>query len=210
MEIRKRELLIRKIKENNGIITTKEVINLGIHKDVLKELTIKKELEKITNGLYALPSENIDEYLYFSYRIPKGIFSHETAAYLQGLSTWMPLVYVMTVKVGDNVSRVKSVRDNIIFKYVKKDYYDIGKINMVSPFGREISVYDKERTILDIIKDKDRIDVQVFSEVIKSYFASKEKNLLKLSKYAIMMNMEYALKQYSEMLQNTGTDKRSD
>ena len=210
MEIRKRELLIRKIKENNGIITTKEVINLGIHKDVLKELTIKKELEKITNGLYALPSENIDEYLYFSYRIPKGIFSHETAAYLQGLSTRIPLIYVMTVKVGDNVSRVKSVRDNIIFKYVKKDYYDIGKINMVSPFGREISVYDKERTILDIIKDKDRIDVQVFSEVIKSYFASKEKNLLKLSKYAIMMNMEYALKQYSEMLQNTGTDKRSD
>ena len=210
MEIRKRELLIRKIKENNGIITTKEVINLGIHKDVLKELTIKKELEKITNGLYALPSENIDEYLYFSYRIPKGIFSHETAAYLQGLSTRMPLVYVMTVKVGDNVSRVKSARDNIIFKYVKKDYYDIGKINMVSPFGREISVYDKERTILDIIKDKERIDVQVFNEVIKSYFASKEKNLLKLSKYAIMMNMEYALKQYSEMLQNTGTDKRSD
>ena len=200
MEIRKRELLIRKIKENNGIITTKEVINLGIHKDVLKELTIKKELEKITNGLYALPSENIDEYLYFSYRIPKGIFSHETAAYLQGLSTRMPLVYVMTVKVGDNVSRVKSARDNIIFKYVKKNYYEIGKINMISPFGREISVYDKERTILDIIKDKDRIDSQVFSEVIKSYFASKEKNLLKLSKYAIKMNMEHALKQYSEVL----------
>ncbi|WP_203415703.1 type IV toxin-antitoxin system AbiEi family antitoxin domain-containing protein [Leptotrichia buccalis] len=75
MEIRKRELLIRKIKENNGIITTKEVINLGIHKDVLKELTIKKELEKITNGLYALPSENIDEYLYFSYKkYPKVFF----------------------------------------------------------------------------------------------------------------------------------------
>jgi len=200
MEIRKRELLIRKIKENNGIITTKEVINLGIHKDVLKELTIKKELEKITNGLYALPSENIDEYLYFSYRIPKGIFSHETAAYLQGLSTRMPLVYMMTVKVGDNVSRVKSARDNIIFKYVKKNYYEIGKINMISPFGREISVYDKERTILDIIKDKDKIDSQVFSEVIKSYFASKEKNLLKLSKYAIKMNMEHALKQYSEVL----------
>ena len=206
----KRELLLKKIKENNGIITTKEALNFGIHKDILKKLIIKEELEKIANGLYSLPGESIDEYLYFSYRIPKGIFSHETAAYLQGLSTRMPLVYVMTVKVGDNVSRVKSVRDNIIFKYVKKDYYDIGKINMVSPFGREISVYDKERTILDIIKDKDRIDVQVFSEVIKSYFASKEKNLLKLSKYAIMMNMEYALKQYSEMLQNTGTDKRSD
>ena len=159
-------------------------------------MLFRSEFEKIANGLYVLPDENIDEYLYFSYRIPKGIFSHETAAYLQGLSTRMPLVYVMTVKVGDNVSRVKSARDNIIFKYVKKDYYDIGKITITSPFGREISVYDKERTILDIIKDKDRIDAQVFSEAIKSYFAGKEKNLLKLSKYAIKMNMEQALKRY--------------
>ena len=196
----KRELLLRKIKENNGIITTKEALNLGIHKDVLKELTVKEELKKIANGLYVLPNENIDEYLYFSYRIPKGIFSHETAAYLQGLSTRMPLVYVMTVKIGDNVSRVKSAKDNIVFKYAKKNYYDIGETSIISPFGREILVYDKERTILDIIKDKDRIDAQVFSEAIKSYFTGKEKNLLKLSKYAIKMNMEQALKRYTEVL----------
>ena len=29
----KRELLLKKIKENNGIITTREALNLGIHKD---------------------------------------------------------------------------------------------------------------------------------------------------------------------------------
>ena len=112
----------------------------------------------------------------------------------------MPLVYVMSVKVGDNVSRVKSTRENIIFKYVKKDYFDIGKITIMGPFGREISVYDKERTILDIIKDKARIDAQVFSEAIKSYFAGKDKNLLKLSKYAVKMNMEQALNRYTEVL----------
>ena len=61
-------------------------------------------------------------------------------------------------------------------------------------------MYDKERTILDIIKDKDRIDTQVFSEAIKSYFTGKEKNLLKLSKYAVKMNMEQALKLYTEVL----------
>lgn len=61
-------------------------------------------------------------------------------------------------------------------------------------------MYDKERTILDIIKDKDRIDAQIFSEVIKSYFAGKERNLLKLSKYAVKMNREQALKRYTEVL----------
>ena len=119
----KRELLYKKIEENKGVITTESALENGIHKDLLKELTRKKEIVKIANGLYGLPNEEIDEYLYFSYRIPKGIFSHETAAYLHGLCTRMPLVYVMSVQAGDNVSRVKAVKDNILFKYCKKDYY---------------------------------------------------------------------------------------
>ena len=200
IKINKKELLLKKIREKGGVITTKEVLNLGIHKDVLKELILKEELEKIANGLYILPNESIDEYLYFSYRIPKGIFSHETAAYLHGLSTRMPLVYIMTVAVGDNVSRVKAVRDNIVFKYTRKEYYDIGKVSITNPFGREITIYDKERTILDIIKNKNRIDSQIFSEAIKSYFADSDKNLLKLSQYAIKMKMEKPLKQYTEVL----------
>ena len=160
----KRELLLDKIKEHNGIITTKEALELGVHKDILKELTLKHEIVKIANGLYGLPNEEIDEYIYFSYRVPKGVFSHETAAYLQGLSTRMPIFYVMTVPVGDNVSRVK------------------------------------EKTVLDLIKDKYRVDTGVFSEVMKLYFDSDDKDLLKLSKYAISMNMEEQLKIYTEIL----------
>ena len=180
----KKELLIEKIKENNGVITTKQVIEYGIHKDVLKNMVIKEELEKIANGLYGLPGESIDEYLYFTHRIPKGIFSHETAAYLHGFTTRLPFSYVMTVAVGDNVSRVKSVKSNILFKYVNK----------------EIVVYDKERTILDLIKDKDRVDTQVFTESIKNYFSSKEKNVLRLSTYAIQLGMENELRAYTEVL----------
>ena len=60
----KRELLLDKIKEHNGIITTKEALELGVHKDILKELTLKHEIVKIANGLYGLPNEEIDEYFY--------------------------------------------------------------------------------------------------------------------------------------------------
>ena len=44
-----KEILLKKINKNNGIITTKEVLRLGIHKDVLKEFTEKKEIIKIAN-----------------------------------------------------------------------------------------------------------------------------------------------------------------
>ena len=46
----KRELLLKKIKENNGIITTREALNLGIHKDILKELTIKISIPRASRG----------------------------------------------------------------------------------------------------------------------------------------------------------------
>lgn len=194
-----RECLLKKMNENDGLITTKEAIDFGIHKDILKESLIKYEIIKIANGLYALPGEEIDEYVYFSYRVPKGIFSHETAAYLHGLSTRMPLVYVMSVMKGANVSRIKAKRDDIVFKYVRADYYDIGKTLIKNPYGREVMVYDKERTLLDLIKDKNRVDTFIFSEAIKLYFSSSDKDLLKLSKYAIAMKMENQLRQYTEV-----------
>ena len=39
-----KEILLKEINKNNGIISTKEVLKFGIHKDVLKELTEKKKL----------------------------------------------------------------------------------------------------------------------------------------------------------------------
>ncbi len=195
-----KQFLLNKIKENNGIITTKEALELGVHKDILKELILKHEIIKIAGGLYGLPNEEMDEYIYFSHRVPKGVFSHETAAYLQGLSTRMPLIYVITVMVGDNVSRVKAVKDDVIFKYSKKEYYHIGKEKITNPFGREVFSYDKERTILDLIKDKNRVDAGFFSEAMKLYFGSGDNDLLKLSKYAIYMKMEEQLKLYTEVL----------
>ncbi len=106
----------------------------------------------------------------------------------------------MTVMVGDNVSRVSKVKDNINFKYVNKDQFSVGKVEQLSPFGHLIITYDKERTVLDIIRDKKRVDAQVFREVIRSYFFSNDINLLKLSKYAVELDMEDELRQYTEVM----------
>ena len=198
--MKKKELLLEVIENNVGVITTKEVLEHGFHKDTLKALVVDGKLEKVATGLYALPHENIDEYLYFTHRIKKGVFSHETAAYLQGLTTKIPCNYVMTIMVGDNVSRVTKVKDNINFKYVDKELFEIGKVEQLSPFGRMLLTYDKERTVLDIIRDKDRIEGQIFRETIRTYFLNADKNILKLSQYAVSMNMEDELTQYTEIM----------
>lgn len=198
--MKKKDHLLEIIENNTGVITTKEVLDHGFHKDTLKALVVDGKLEKVATGLYALPHENIDEYLYFTHRIKKGVFSHETAAYLQGLTTKIPCNYVMTIMVGDNVSRVTRLKDNINFKYVDKELFEIGKVEQLSPFGRILLTYDKERTVLDIIRDKDRIEGQIFRETIRNYFLNTDMNILKLSQYAVSMNMEDELTQYTEIM----------
>lgn len=198
--MKKKDHLLEIIENNTGVITTKEALDHGFHKDTLKALVVDGKLEKVATGLYALPHENIDEYLYFTHRIKKGVFSHETAAYLQGLTTKIPCNYVMTIMVGDNVSRVTRLKDNINFKYVDKELFEIGKVEQLSPFGRMLLTYDKERTVLDIIRDKDRIEGQIFRETIRNYFLNTDMNILKLSQYAVSMNMEDELTQYTEIM----------
>ena len=42
-----KEILLKEINKNNGIISTKEVLEFGIHKDVLKELECTQNLGQI-------------------------------------------------------------------------------------------------------------------------------------------------------------------
>ncbi len=198
--MKQEDILFKELEKNNGIISSKEAVSLGVRKNIFSELIKKEKLIKIANGLYALPNEEIDEYMYFMHRIPQGIFSHDTALYLNGLSTRMPLVYTMTVKSGYNVSRIKERGQSINFKYISEELIGLGKIQLKNPYGRKVYVYNKERSILDIIRDKNNIDTQIFNESLNLYFKSSEKNILRLSEYALKMNMEKALRTYTEVL----------
>ena len=104
-----KDILFKLIDEGRGIITMSDAYKMGVRKNLFGELVKKGELVKVSAGLYALPGEDIDEYIQLAYRVPQGVFSHDTAAYLNGLTTRMPLVYFMTVKSGTNVHRVKKI-----------------------------------------------------------------------------------------------------
>ena len=121
-----------------------------------------------------------------------------TALYLHNLSDRTPLVYNITVPFGYSGSLQKE--KNVVLNFVKKEILDLGIIEMTSPFGMKIKVYDIERTICDIIKNKNKIDAEIFSKALKEYARSKNKNLTKLTKYAKTMNIENKVREYMEVL----------
>ena len=73
-------------------------------------------------------------------------------------------------------------------------------MEMISPQGGNITVYDKERCICDMIRSRKQTDPQVFTQAIKGYFSSKESDKIRLMEYARKFHIEEKVQEYMEIL----------
>ncbi len=190
--------ILKLIEKNNGYVTTKEVVENGINKIFLTNMVRNGKLVRISKGYYGLPDYIEDEYYKISSKSKNARFSLATALYLHNLSDRTPLVYNITLPFGYNGALQKEKK--VILNFVNRKILDLGMIEMTSPFGMKIKVYDVERTICDIIKSKNKMDAEIFSKALKEYAKSKNKNLSKLTKYAKAMNIEKKVSEYMEVL----------
>ena len=72
-------------------------------------------------------------------------------------------------------------------------------IEMKSPSGNPIRVYNLERTLCDILRGSGS-DVQIVGEAMKRYAASKDKNIHKLMQYADQLRVKPKVLRYMEVL----------
>ena len=187
------EILKNYIENNNGIVLASDLKKLNIHKQYLKLLCDEGYVER--KGVYVKKEKNVNDFFLIQQRYKTGIFSHNTALYFYHLTDRTPVKYDMTFK--NNIR----VTDEIIEPhYIKQDKYELGIIELELQDKTTIKVYNLERTIIDILRDRNKIDLQIFNTAMKEYIKRKDKNLIKLSKYAKEFKMEKILKKYMEVL----------
>ena len=191
--------ILRRISNNSGgIITTRIAKDNGISRAVLSRLCKQGTLERITQGQYIFPDEIEDELLSLSLRLENIVYSHETALYLHGLSDRVPYEHSLTAP--SNCVPPKSVLENCKVYYIKREFFQMGKIIMKTTAGNNVPVYDIDRTICDVIRSRNRIGSETFLYAIKAYVASPDKHLDRLAKYADALHVSGILKQYLEVL----------
>lgn len=191
---------IKKIAdENNGFIKTSTVESAGISRPMLRKYVADGKLEQIRKGIYVLADDLTDEFALIQIQSTKAVFSYGTALYLWGLSDRTPHIFDISVPQGANISRLKRDNQNIRCHYVQSDVYDIGITEITSPQGAIVRIYDKERCICDLIKDKDKVDIQIYTQAIKDYFNTKA-DRRKLLKYSKALGVEEKVRTYMEVL----------
>ena len=184
------------MKMNNGYVTSKELSNLGIHRMYLNIMWKKGIVEKVGNGIYIDSSKIEDSYYVFNLSMPNTIFSHMTALYFHGLSIKAPDdKYDLTVRKTYNSKHLKK---HHVF-YVQDDIYELGLTEVETPMGNKVRAYDIERCICDIIRSKNRMDSEFVKHSIREYIKRKDKDLIKLSKYADKMGIKKEVMDFMEV-----------
>lgn len=190
---------IDKIKEivdqNNGMLTMDLLEKNNIHRQYLKILADEGYLEKVSRGVYVRCDKDVNEFYIMGEQYKTGIFSHNTALYFYNLTDRTPFMLDMTFP-----SNVRPSNALLNLHYINKERYEVGLTTKELEDGTSIRIYNMERTICDIIRDRNKIDTQILNTALKEYMKRQDKNLNLLFEYAKIFKITKILKMYMEVL----------
>lgn len=174
----------KQAKKYNGLFTYSGLLK-SYNKPTIRKLIEKGLIYRVARGVYYHKDYTVDMMQVHQTLNKTIIYSHETAAYLHGLTDRFPRKYAVSVKQGTNLRN----RDDFNIFYLNKNTFNLGVTKVNNNLNNEVIAYDKERTVCDMIRSKDRVELQVYTEVIQNYFSDKP-NMNKLIEYAKLLNIE--------------------
>ena len=185
--------------QGHDYLTPKIAEDSGISKFKFYKYVRENGLEPVSRGVYSTGTDWIDELYVLHKRCPNAVFSHDEAFYYYGLTDREPLVHTLTIYSGYNTHRL--IADGSCKVYtVKRELLNIGKTVVEDNDGNMIPMYDLERTICDLIRSRNRIEIQDFNSALKAYAAGKDKDLNRLMEYAKLFRVDNVIRRYMEVL----------
>lgn len=190
---------IRKIlKDQNGVILTSDLAQFRIPRTYLAILEKNGEIERISRGVYRTPSVMEDEMFIFQTRFKSSVYSHETALFLHDLTDRNPLSYSVSLPSGYHSEALNKSGHKIY--YVNKKLFSLGVAAAPSPHGNEIRVTNLERTICDVLRSRNQMDLQFVNSAMKRYITRKDGNINLLYDYAKKFGVRKIVGRYIEVL----------
>lgn len=129
----------------------------------LKKAVESGDCFKIENGIYSNKRyESELEVILKKY--PKAILSGEYAYYIHGLTDVIPEKYSLATS-----SKAAKITDKRVIQiYVRQDLLPLG-VEEIEKNGVSIRVYDKERMLIELLRNKNSMPYDLYKEILLNY-----------------------------------------
>ena len=186
--------------DHHGILRASAAIASGIPKHVLYRMVKDGELVREAPGIYRLtesePPGNPD-LVQISLRVPRSVICLVSALYFHDLTTQIP--HQVHFALPRNVKTPKIEYPPIkVFHFSPKPYQAWIQEHMLD--GVPVKIYDREKTIADCFKFRERIGTDVALEALRDYLRQPRSDVSLLMKYARIDHVEKIMRPYLEAL----------
>lgn len=145
------------------IYTHRELKDKGMSNYNINKKVENKELYKIENGLYS-DTEKYNQLEYIVKKYPNSIFTSESAFFYLGLTDYIPSKYFLATK--HNAKKIEN--DKIEQIFMANHFFETGKSEM-NYNNVKINIYNKERMLIELIRNKNTIPFDYYKEIISNY-----------------------------------------
>ena len=179
---------IKKAKElflnHGGIMRTFQLSNEKIYYADISYLIKEGFIEKIRNGYYQwIDCDDPNEVVTIVGLFPDGILCRDTALRHYGYIDRVPVEWHVAVDKHSNRNRFKIDYPFVKPYYVDPDLLNLGVCEQVID-GIMVKMYDRDRVICDCLRNRNKMDKELFNKAIQGYIADSSKNIPKLMEYA--------------------------
>ena len=145
------------------VYTHKELLNIYKSNYQIEKAVREQKIFKIEKGIYS-NKKNIHYLEIITKKYPEAIITGESAYYYHNLIDVIPdKLYLATKR---EATRIKDKRIKQIL--VSDNLFELGKENLIFE-GVSINIYNKEKMLIELIKNKSNIPFDYYKEVILSY-----------------------------------------
>jgi predicted transcriptional regulator of viral defense system len=184
-------------QQAGGLLRTAQLYEAGLTYYELRQLLEAGEIERIRHGWYRYVGQVDDEWQQVLALVSAGVFCLHSAAQLHELSTFVSASYQVAIPWKNRV-RLPAYPPIELY-YWKDAQYELGQTTLIVNEA-EVSVYDREKTVCDFLKARNKVGLEATKEVINHYLARPDHDLTKLMRYAEALGISSVARRFFEIL----------
>lgn len=174
----------------NFTMTTAQLNKEKLYYRDIQRMLDEGLIEKVKRGYYHwIEDYGTSEVVIINSLFPDAVFCMETALFYYKYSDRNPAEWNITV--DKNTSRQRTKIDYPFVKAyrVEPALLSLGETNGIIEFTN-VRIYDRDRTICDVLRNMSKMDKEIFNKAIQSYVKDPKKNIPNLMEYAKALRVQ--------------------
>ena len=176
--------------QKNYVMTTAELLEAKLYYADVKQLLDEGFIERVRRGYYHwVEDDGESEIVIINSLFPDAVLCMETALFYYQYSDRNPSEWSFAI--DKNVSKL---RTNIDYPFIKAYRVERQLLTLGETEGiidnHKVRIYDRDRTICDVLRNMNKMDKEIFNKAIQGYVADPKKSIPNLMKYAQVLRVQ--------------------